>query len=210
MRTSAMNPPDPPLPFGPDASAPPLQDAVLSWQPASVVRFDETLHEINPDAPRVDVPRLQALAEWLVSLPPEEARSLLRSRLQRIEQIRTMLADADWDTDPGTRAHVARLVAYLDRDDDLIPDATPVIGLLDDVLLLELAWPAFEAEAEEYRDFCDYRAAEHPQGEADAQRAAWMRDRLAELALLRHNARVHDGHYVDTRTPPDTRFRIVA
>ncbi|MCF7222674.1 hypothetical protein [Marilutibacter chinensis] len=208
MRTALLNPPTPPIPFGADAPMPDARNAVMAWQPAEVARFDALLHEIHPDALRVDVPRLQAAAEWLAELPPERAHELLSDRLERIELIRAMLADPDWDTDDGTRARVARLVAYMDRDDDLIPDGTPSLGMLDDALMLELAWPALEAEVEQYRDFRDYRASENPGGDAQARRQAWFRDRLAELEELRHRTRVRSGHYVDTRPPPDRRFRV--
>lgn len=209
MRTTLFNPPSPPMPFGPDAMPVEARDAVMAWQPAAVARFDALLHEIHPDAPRVDIPRLQAVAEWLAALPEEHARSLLTDRLDRIELIRTMLTDPAWDTDAGTRARVTRLIAYLDRDDDLIPDGTPSLGMLDDALMLELAWPSLETEVEQYRDFCDYRANEHPRGDAAAQREAWFRDRLAEIGQLRHNARVRDGHYVETRPPPESHLRVV-
>lgn len=209
MRRALINPPSPPMPFGADAPLPDAPDAVMAWQPAAVANFDALLHEINPDALRVDIPRLQAVAEWLAALPPERARRLLSDRLDRIELIRAMLADPDWDTDAGTRARVGRLIAYMDRDDDLIPDGTPALGMLDDALMLELAWPALEDEVEQYRDFCDYRTREQPAGDAQARRQAWFRDRLAELEQLRHNARVSTGHYVDTRASGDSPLRVV-
>ncbi|AWV06818.1 YkvA family protein [Marilutibacter maris] len=209
MRRALINPPSPPMPFGADALPPDARDAVMAWQPAAVASFDALLHEINPDALRVDIPRLQAVAEWLAALPPERARQLLADRLERIELIRAMLADPDWDTDAGTRARVGRLIAYMDRDDDLIPDGTPALGMLDDALMLELAWPTLEAEVEQYRDFCEYRTREHPGGDAQARRQAWFRDRLAELEQLRHNARVSAGHYVDTRASEDSPLRVV-
>ncbi|QDH70641.1 YkvA family protein [Marilutibacter alkalisoli] len=199
MRRTQLNPLEPPMPFGKDAPPPAARDAVMSWQPAAVAQFDALLHEINPDAPRVDIPRLQAVAEWLVELPEEQARPLLATRLERIELIRTMLADPGWDTDEGTRARVNRLVAYFDREDDLIPDGTPSLGMLDDALMLELAWPMVENEVEQYRDFRDYREQEHPTGDAAAQREAWFRDRLAEIEQLRLNARARSGHYVKNK-----------
>ncbi len=210
MRTVPFHPLSPPLPFGPDATSVTANDAVMAWQPTQVSRFDALLHEVNPDAPRVDIPRLQALAEWMVEQPPAEARGIMQTRLDRIEWVRAMLEDPDWDTAAGTRARARRMLDYLDSDDDLIPDQTPLLGRLDDVLLFDLAWESFEAETEEYRDFCDYRRTEHPAGDASTQQAAWMRDRLAELAQLRHNARVREGHYVETRLPPDERFHVVA
>ena len=122
------------------------------------------LHEIHADAPRVNADRLQQLAAWLVKLPTEHAHDVIDSRLQRVHELRTMLADADWDSDEATRARIGKLLAYIDREDDLIADRTPLLGQLDDVLLIELAWPAFADDAEDYRDFCDYRRIAHPQG----------------------------------------------
>lgn len=206
MRTSALTPTYAPLPFGSATAASDTANAP-TFPPEAVARFDAVLHEINPDASRVDQSRLQGLAASLMAMPPETAREVLDLRLRRIETFRAMIADPDWDADDGMRARVTRLLDYCDRDDDLIPDATPVLGLLDDVLLFELAWPVFEEEVEEYRDFCNYREIEHPTGDAALQRAAWLRDRLAEIALLQHNAKVNDSHYIDGRIPA-TPFRI--
>ena len=71
-----------------------------------------------------------------------------------------------------------------------------------------MAWPAFADEAEEYRDFSSYRAEEHPAGSGEDQRAAWIRDRLAEIALWRHKLRVNDSHYVHRGHPEDP-FKVV-
>lgn len=206
MRTSALTPAYAPLPFG-AAQAAIDPSTAPDLAPDAVARFDALLHEIHPDAQRVDVPRLRGQAAWLLALPPDEARGMLALRITRINSLRALLADDDWNPDDATRARVAKLVDYVDRDDDLIPDGTDLLGKLDDVLLFELAWPAFEDEAEEYIDFCAYRHDEHPDGDAAHQRAAWLRDRLAELALLQHNARVNDSHYADGRMPA-TPFRI--
>lgn len=207
MRASALTPTYAPLPFGNHPAAGSDSGTSLTMSPEAVARFDALLHEIHPDALRVDAPRLQALAGWLASLSLEDARAVLDLRLKRIEQLRAMLDDPQWDPDDAMRARLAKLLGYIDLDEDVIPDSTPLLGLLDDVLLFELAWPAFEAEAEEYRDFCHYRIDEHPGGDGAHQRAAWLRDRLAELALLQHNARVNESHYANGRLP-DTVFRI--
>ena len=175
--------------------------------PAAVARFDALLHELNPDAPRIDGTRLRVLCAWLASLPPNQAHEVLDSRLQRIEALRTIFDDSDWDTDEALQARLHKLFAYIDLDEDLIPDHDPLLGKLDDVLLVELAWPAFVDEAEDYRDFCDYRKAEHPAGDGSARRSAWMRDRLAELSLWQHQLRVNDRHYGDDR-PAGALFRV--
>lgn len=210
MRTFIPTPTVDPLPYArdaPDAGSRPASRVRPQLRSDAIARFDALLHEINPDAPRADPARLEHLIDWLLSLPEARAHGAVERRLRRFEELRAMLEDADWDTDPATRMRLAKLVDYVDRDDDLIPDHEPMAGLLDDVLLIELAWPAFADEADEYRDFCIYRNIEHPGGDGDLQRAAWIRDRTAEIALLRHRWQLAESHYVPPgRLPP--RFRV--
>ncbi|GAA5076682.1 hypothetical protein [Lysobacter panacisoli] len=173
----------------------------------AVVQFDQLLHEIHADAPRVDIDRLQQLCSWLLTLPTQDAHDVIDSRLARVQEVRTMLADPDWDIDEAVRARIAKLLAYIDREDDVIADRTPLLGQLDDVLLIELAWPAFADEAEDYRDYCAYRQLEHPDGTPPERRAAWIRDRLDELALWQHMLWVRAQHYAPWNLPT-TLFRV--
>lgn len=118
-----------------------------------------------------------------------------------------MIVDLDWDCAEPDCVHVRKLLGYLDQVDNLIPDRIPMLGKLDDIVLLELVWPVLASEVDEYDDFCRFRDAEHPAGDGRERRATWIRDRLAALALLQHHQRVHDSHYADSgRT--DTPFRV--
>ena len=192
MRLSAPAITDDPLPMSlPMASSP----SVPLLDPDAVARFDALLHELYPDAVRVDRDRVLGLCGWLASMPVPAAQDVLARRLCRLEELRAMLDDPDWDAAEAMRARVSQLVAYADQVDDLIPDREPLLGKLDDVLLLELAWPAFAAEAEDYRDYCAYRNEALPCGNGGERRAAWIRDRLAEAALWQHHLRVNDSYY---------------
>lgn len=200
MRTS-ITPGDEPLPLSVpqlDDDAPPVAPTL---PPAAIARFDALLHEINPDAPRVDGARVRALCAWLASLPATQAHEVLGQRLRRIQALRSILDDPDWDGDQALLARLRKLIAYIDLDADLIPDHEPLLGQLDDVLLIELAWPAFADEAEDYLDFCEYRTAEHPGGDGASRRQAWVRDRLAQIALWQHHLRVNDSHYASSGSP---------
>ena len=211
MRMPHPTPTAEPLPFERAGALPPHcrqpYEPELAIAPAALAAFDALLHDLHPDAARVDDARLRRLAAWLAALPAQEAGRVIDERLRSLHDLRAMANDAAWDCDPALRRRLDRLFAYIDDGDDLIPDRVPRLGLLDDVLLIELAWPAFAAEAEDYRDFCAYRRIEHPPGDAAAQRAAWLRDRLAELALRQHQARVGASHYANGRTPEPV-FRV--
>ena len=58
-----------------------------------------------------------------------------------------MVSDPNWDCSESDCAHVEKMLCYLDEQVNLIPDRVPLLGKLDDVLLLELTWPALSAEA---------------------------------------------------------------
>lgn len=201
MRTPHPTPTSNPLPFErfrggitDDLGAPAGFPEIALSGPA-VAQFDALVHELYPDAARVDQERLQRLAAWLLSLPEEQAHSELDARLRRLDEMRALLADPAWDPHEAICKRIEKLLAYVDREDDLIPDQLPLLGQLDDVLLIELAWPAFADEVDEYLDFCGYRETEHPAGTPDEQREAWLRERLTELELLRRQARVGDEHF---------------
>ena len=92
------------------------------------------------------------------------------------------------------------LLSYFEHD-GLIPNHVPVLGRLDDVLLLELAWPAIASEVDDYLDFRDYRSSAQPDGDGPTRRGAWVRERLTELAWLQQRQRIGDSHYApDGRT----------
>lgn len=206
MRDAALS--DTPLPWD-DRPDNPNRGHVGDFQldAAAVSRFNVLLHEIHPEARHVDVDRIASLGRWLQELPAADACAVLDERLARIEQLRGMLDDPDWDQREDACARVRKLLAYLDEDADLIPDSIPLLGLLDDVILLELAWPAVATEAEDYLDFCRYRESERPAGDGAQRRDAWINDRLGELALFQHQHRVNASHYVRSGQPEQT-FRI--
>src|SRR5690606_40574143 len=101
---------------------------------------------LRPEAPKVSADQVATLGRWLQALPPSQAEAVLRERLSRAEPLRRMLADGDWDLDPAMRERSNLLLDYLQEVHDLIPDDLPLLGQLDDALLVELAWDSFAAE----------------------------------------------------------------
>lgn len=181
--------------------------APLPLAPEAVARFDALLHEVNPDALRADPDRIRGLARWLSGLPREEAETLLDSRLGRAGELGSMLVDSEWDTDEALRMRAAKLLDYIDRDADLIDDRTPLLGLLDDALFVDLAWPAFATEVGDYLDFCEYRREHHLTGVDPHHRDAWLQDRSAEIEAWRRQVARSQEHYV-RYWMPDALFRI--
>lgn len=51
-------------------------------------------------------------------------------------------------------------LAYFVVADDVIPDSTPVLGLIDDAIAAELVLRALRHELDAYQEFSRYRTAE--------------------------------------------------
>lgn len=199
-----------PLPYArhsPPAPAPAPGQIHLQLRPDAVAAYDLLLHELNPDAVRADPERLENLARWLSTLPPADAQTLLDGLLERAGELGAMLVDSDWEPDAALRSRALKLLDYVDRDDDLIDDHTPVFGLLDDALLVDLAWPAFASEVDDYLDFCAYRSEHRLTGVDARHRSDWLRDRLAEIELWRRQVERAQAHYA-RHWISDALFRI--
>lgn len=115
--------------------------------------------------------------------------------LARAESLRCMLDDADWDLSPELRQRGIALIDYLHRFDDLIPDDLPVIGHLDDALLIELSWSEFEGEVADHQDFLRFCRETPIRGTAEERRTAWESDCLAQANTLLHRQALRERGY---------------
>jgi hypothetical protein len=176
-----------------NAGVRPREIAGLKLADAAVLEFNIHLHDVYRQAPSVDAGQIADLAGWLASLPAETAQATIHLRLARAESLRRMLDDAEWP-----------LAADLD---DLIPDDLPVIGHLDDALLIELSWSEFEDEVADYEDFRRFCSETAIRGNAEERRTAWESDCLAQANTLLHRQALRERGYA--RPEPYSRpFRV--
>jgi uncharacterized membrane protein YkvA (DUF1232 family) len=107
----------------------------------------------------------------------EPLPDFVAQRLPELDAMIQMLLDDEWQLPGDDREHLLATFIYFGDPEDIIPDDVPVIGYLDDVIILELAAKQLVHVREAYADFCTYR------DEYDAEHgkqidAAVRRDRL--------------------------------
>jgi uncharacterized membrane protein YkvA (DUF1232 family) len=100
---------------------------------------------------------LGAAADLVGSLRRTELPDFVTARLEKLELLLAMMGDADWELDEQERSPVLSALAYLCDPEDIIPDNIPGIGLLDDAVMIELAFRELRHEIDAYEDFCRYR-----------------------------------------------------
>ena len=154
----------------------------VALDPERVAEFNAVLSAIAPEAPALDAALIEQMARE-VRADPARADSIAR-RLSAVEALKRMAADAAWRLPGADVVRIDVAVEYLSRTDDLIPDATPGIGYLDDAIVIELAHRMLERELEDYADFCRFRDAEAavrgvPVAGLDVDRRDWLAWRRA-------------------------------
>jgi uncharacterized membrane protein YkvA (DUF1232 family) len=85
------------------------------------------------------------------------APDFVTERIERLRDLIEMLEDEDWALSGKDRERVVSGLAYFAEPEDIIPDKVPVLGYLDDAIMVELVVIELEHELEAYADFCEFR-----------------------------------------------------
>lgn len=174
--------------------------------------FRDVADALDPDQP---VPGVDAIATAARALfrqfSSTSAAPCIRLRMRCLAAMRAMAADPDWRLDPLQQRRIALIARYASDPDGLIPDGVPVIGGLDDALLVDLAWPSLRGALDEYLDFRRVRAEEamllgvRPH-EVCYDSTTWQQARIAEQAWRTHVAQRGQNSYLAMSAP--NAFRI--
>jgi len=101
---------------------------------------------------------LEAIRDVLEEIRSNEPLpDFVARRIPEIESFIQMLTDDEWQLPGADRERLLSMFIYFADPEDLLPDDIPVIGYLDDVIVIELIMQELFHVREAYEDFCDYR-----------------------------------------------------
>lgn len=78
-------------------------------------------------------------------------------RIPELESLISMLTDDEWHLPEGDRERLLATFVYFADPEDILPDDIPVIGYLDDVIIIELVVRELHHVRIAYEDFCQFR-----------------------------------------------------
>lgn len=121
-----------------------------------------------------------------------ELPSFISERLDLLEDLVAMVEDKGWALPEADRQRVLSTLVYFAESDDVIPDHVPVLGFLDDAIMIELCAEKLAPEIEAYGEFCDYRASQAKErgvDPADVGQAEWLESKRQSLQDRMHARR---------------------
>ena len=78
-------------------------------------------------------------------------------RIPELESLIRMLTDDEWQLPAGDRERLLATFVYFADPEDILPDDIPVIGYLDDVIIIELVLRELQHVRVAYDEFCEFR-----------------------------------------------------
>ena len=134
--------------------------------------------------------RARALLESVAASP--RAPQFVLSRLKHLKALVAMLDDEDWQLAGEERTDVVSALAYFYDPKDIIDDSVPVLGLIDDAIMIELVSREMQREIQAYEEFCVYRSREESNAPGkNISREDWLASKRRELMEHMRN-RMHN------------------
>jgi len=108
----------------------------------------------------------------------DDVPEFIASRLAKLEVLVQMAEDKQWDLEQEEKDDVFCALAYFSDEQDMIADDIPVLGLLDDAIMIELVSLDLQEDIEAYTEFCKFR---EKTTNPDPSKQDWLDTKRKEL-----------------------------
>ncbi len=121
---------------------------------------------------------IEAIGDVLNDIKSEEPLpDFVAKRIPQLEAMIRMLQDDEWSLPANERERLLATFVYFGDPEDIVPDHIPVIGYLDDIIMIELVIRELHHVREAYDDFCDFRDG-YDQAKIEKSDSVIRRDRI--------------------------------
>lgn len=137
----------------------------------------------------------QAASQLVASATKVKVPDFIAQRLSKLASLIDMVHDAGWALPAGDKQRVLTALIYFADPKDVIPDTVPVVGYLDDAIMIELCVRELKHELEAYEDFVVYRKNESAKRGVEPHaldREDWLANHRLELQERMERRRKRD------------------
>lgn len=186
----------------------------IDLDPSEVDSFLRLVEQLGQLPVSLDADGLASAARWLLDHYPDRQTlaPCIQARMRVATALQMMLMEPGWAPAPSLAVMIHRLVTHLHEDHRLIPRTLPVIGHLDDAILVDALWPQIEGELHDYAAFRYLRRLEAELAHTSTVRLGftrrdWEREWPALQGLQTHFRQVGLGSYMPAELDSE-RFNV--
>jgi len=184
----------------------------LDLHDEGMVRFNAIVKRLSPEHAPFSADQIAGAARRVLraSMKGQES-AFIKVRMRRAGEMRSALKDTQWSIPAPLEAKMREIIAYLDDPTSLIPNDVPVVGCLDDAILVDIAMDSLRGELEDFADFCRFRwseAARLQTNDVQTDREHWMAERQQEKRLEQQLRRVRNTDYARDAGSAGPVFRV--
>ena len=167
--------------------------------------FSGVMQQAGKKASGTSKQKIVANAEQLlVKVNESDATDFVRDHMNQLDTLISMVVDEGWGLIEDDLNRVLAALSYFSEPQDLIPDDTPVLGFLDDAIMVEIVCKALEHEIQAYREFLVFRTTEsnrHGKDATPVDRTNWLEQRRQQLHARMRRRRNGRANANRTKSP---------
>ena len=123
--------------------------------------FRTSIKEAQKKAANTGEAEITRKAEQMIAdVRGNNVPAFVQQRVDRVQSLVDMVRDEEWQLAAKERKNVLAALAYFADPQDIIPDSVPVLGYIDDAIMIELVVSELKHEIDSFNDFCKYRREE--------------------------------------------------
>jgi len=151
--------------------------------------FYEVMKKAQVSAKELDEGKIISKAKKLVSNIKGNVPDFIQTRIDKLNTIIMMVEDDDWQIPKQEREQIFAALAYFSNAQELVPDDLPVLGFLDDAIMIELVADSLADCVGGFKEFCAYREEQLIRfGNEAVTKKDWLADKRHVLheRIIRH------------------------
>lgn len=151
--------------------------------------FHEVMKKTKSNIRGVDESIILTRAKHLVSNINKNVPNFIQTRINKLKTIIMMVEDDEWKIPKQERDQIFTALAYFSNTQELIPDDLPVLGFLDDAIMIELVAVSLADCVSGFKEFCDYREEQISRiGNDSVTKKDWLADKrhILHERIIRH------------------------
>lgn len=130
------------------------------------------------------------------SISAADIPEFVDARLHKLKMMIEMIEDPEWNLPEEEHNNILSALGYFTEAKDLVSDHIPVIGYLDDAIIIELVSASLTDSIKSYEEFCIFRKCEKARnGGKYVSKMTWLNDKRHEKLerVRRRHSRSHSS-----------------